>query len=174
MFLSKTAALVGLFTNIGGDVHFPCIRKGDWVPLILYAKIFVLRGFSVVKEVPEGSELLKEIEELKKTVNTLQELGEDWRKNLAIINNAVNEDEDVLQSIKRLCKENNQGNMVKIGLMLIAFPPPIVVDDILGWSFLTAGLIQRKIKNSALYLEDLRKAFPSLLKELQEIKQEIV
>jgi len=63
---------------------------------------------------------------------------------------------------------------VKTGLTLIAFPLPIVIDDVLGWSFLAAGLIQRRIKNSALYLEDVNDAFPSIIKELQKIRQEIV
>ena len=64
--------------------------------------------------------------------------------------------------------------MVKIGLTLIAFPLPIVIDDVLGWAFVAGGLIQRRMKNSALYLEDVNKIFPDLVKELQEIKQEIV
>ena len=64
--------------------------------------------------------------------------------------------------------------MVKIGLTLIAFPLPIVIDDVLGCTLLAGGLIQRKIKNSALYLEDIGKIFPDLIKELQEIQQEIV
>jgi len=117
---------------------------------------------------------LRDTEELKKTVDMLLELGEDWRENRAIINDVARGDRDILSSIKRLCKKSNQGNMVKIGLTLIAFPFPIVVDDVLGWSFLAAGLIQRKIKNSALYLEDIGKTFPSVLKDLQEIRREII
>jgi len=117
---------------------------------------------------------LKEIKELKKTAYTLQELGEDWRKNMAIINDVARGDGDILEAVKRLCKESNQGNMVKIGLTLIAFPFPIVIDDVLGWSFLAAGLVQRKIKNSALYLEDINKTFPELIKELQETRREMV
>ena len=117
---------------------------------------------------------MKEIEELKKTVGTLRELGADWRENFAIINDVAPGDGAVLESIRRLCKESNRSGMVKIGLTLIAFPLPIVIDDVLGWSFLTVGLVQRKIKNSALYLEDVNDTFPSLVKELQEIRQEIV
>lgn len=117
---------------------------------------------------------MKETEELKKKADTLYELGEDWKKNMAIINDATKGGGNLLESIKRLCKEHNQGNMVKIGLTLIAFPLPIVIDDVLGWPLLAAGLIQRKIKNSALYLEDFNKTLPSLVKELQEIRQEIV
>jgi len=116
---------------------------------------------------------LKENVQLKKTVDVLRELAEDWRKNTAIINDAARGDGAMLESIKRLCKESNQGNMAKIGLILIAFPLPIIIDDVLGWSFLTAGLIQRKIKNSALYLEDVNSIFPRLVREMQEIRQEI-
>ncbi|UCH32661.1 MAG: hypothetical protein JSV05_04610 [Candidatus Bathyarchaeota archaeon] len=116
---------------------------------------------------------MEEVEELKKTVELLQELGEDWKKNISILKETKSE-EDVLSSIKRLCRENNQGNLAKIGLTLIAFPFPIVIDDVLGWSFLAAGLIQRRIKNSALYLEDINKTIPQLLKELGEIKREVI
>ena len=63
---------------------------------------------------------------------------------------------------------------LKIGLTLVAFPLPIVIDDVLGLTLLAGGLIQRKIKNSVLYLEDVDKTFPDLVKELQEIKQEIL
>ena len=117
---------------------------------------------------------MKETQQLRKTSDILRELAEDWRMNMAIINDAARRDETMLKSIKRLCKENNGSNMVKIGLTLIAFPLPIVIDDVLGWTLLTAGLIQRKIKNSALYIEDVNKIFPNLFKELQEIKQERV
>ena len=90
------------------------------------------------------------------------------------MNDANLDGEDILTHVKRVCRKGNQGNLMKIGLTLIAFPFPIVVDDVLGWSFLVAGLIQRKIKNSALYIEDLNKEFPKILRELQEIKQETV
>ena len=117
---------------------------------------------------------MNETQQLKKTSDTLRELAEDWRMNIAILNDIARKDSTMLNSIKRLCKESNQGNMVKIGLTLIAFPLPIVIDDVLGWAFLTGGLIQRKIKNSALYLEDVDKIFSNLVRELQEIKQETV
>ncbi len=115
-----------------------------------------------------------ESDDLKKTVNILRELGVDWRENRAIMKSVAKGNRTTKESIGRLCKEGNQGSMIKIGLALVAFPLPIVVDDILGCSFLAAGLIQRKIKNSALYLEDINKAFPRLFKELQKINEDIV
>ncbi|MGD8507010.1 MAG: hypothetical protein PVF15_10165 [Candidatus Bathyarchaeota archaeon] len=118
--------------------------------------------------------VLNETQQLRKTSDTLRELAEDWRMNIGILNDIARKDSTMLNSIKRLCKEENQGNMVKIGLTLIAFPLPIVVDDALGWTLLAAGLIQRKIKNSAIYLEDINKTFPDLVEELQEIRQEVI
>ena len=117
---------------------------------------------------------MKEIAELKKTFAMLRELSEDWKENIAIVNSARAEYGTTRESIKRLCKKNNQGNLVRIGLTLIAFPLPIVIDDVLGLSFLAAGLFQKKTKNSALYLEDVNKTFPHLVKELQEIRDKIV
>lgn len=108
------------------------------------------------------------LEELKKTAATTRELSDDWKANLAIAKGAAM-DRNVLDSLKRLSKEQNQGNLIKIGLMLIAFPFPIIVDDALGYPLLAAGLLQRKIKSSALYLEDLNKTLPDVVKELQEV-----
>ncbi len=117
---------------------------------------------------------MKEPQQLRKTSELLRELAEDWRTNITILNDVARRDEAVLNSIKRLCKDQNQGNLVKIGLTLLAFPLPIVVDDVLGLTLLTAGLVQRKMRNSALYLEDVNKIFPKLVKELQETRQEII
>lgn len=119
-------------------------------------------------------DFLKETQQLRKTNGMLRELAEDWRVNMAIINDVAKRDQTVLRSIKRLCKDNNRSNMIKIGLTLIAFPLPIVIDDVLGCAFLAGGLIERKMRNSELYLEDVNKIFPDLVKELQEIRQEMV
>jgi len=110
--------------------------------------------------------------DLKRRISLLKDLGDDWRKNAEIVNQAVFEMQAVHESINRLSRKNNEGNLMKVGLTLIAFPFPIVVDDVLGWSFLAAGLIQKKIKNSGLYLDDIGKTFPDLLKEIHQIKQD--
>ncbi|MCW3978093.1 MAG: hypothetical protein NWE77_09185 [Candidatus Bathyarchaeota archaeon] len=116
---------------------------------------------------------MKETEKLRKTSVTLRELAQDWKVNAAIMNDLSRRDQAVLTAIKRLCKDGNRSDLIKIGLTLVAFPLPIVIDDVLGWSLVAAGLIQRKMKNSALYLEDVNKAFPDLVKELQDFRQEM-
>jgi hypothetical protein len=111
---------------------------------------------------------LKEIEQLKRNMAVMREVTDDWKENLAIMEEVSHDDRSVLQSVERLCKSSNRGNMIKIGLTLLAFPFPIVVDDVLGCSFLVAGLVQRKIRNSALYLEDINNSLPNLVKELKD------
>ena len=91
-----------------------------------------------------------------------------------MLNDAYKDNTAPMNSIKQLCRKNNQGNLAKIGLTLIAFPFPIIVDDLLGWPFLIAGLIQKKIKNSALYIDDPNKTFSQLQSELNNIQQEIL
>ena len=108
--------------------------------------------------------------EWKKKISILKELSEDWRENLAATRNLAQGREEMMQSIGRLSKKNNQADMVKIGLTLIACPLPIVVDDVLGWSLLAAGLIQKKIKSSGLYLEDVQEVTAKLAKELHNSK----
>jgi hypothetical protein len=108
------------------------------------------------------------LEELKKAAETMRELTDDWKENIAIAKDAA-VDRKTLDAVKLLSKQKNQGNLIKIGLMLIAFPFPIVVDDALGYPLLAAGLLQRRIKNSALYLEDFSKTLPDVVKELQEL-----
>lgn len=114
------------------------------------------------------------IEEMRKDVANIREFCEDWKKNTVILGEVNRGSAAVADSIKHLCRKSNQGNLAKIGLTLIAFPFPIVIDDLLGWSFLAAGLVQRRIKNSAAYLGDASEALPGVLKELREIQQKIV
>lgn len=117
---------------------------------------------------------MKDIEELKKTVDTLRELGRDWKENMSLMNDATKGNRDMLESIKRLCRNSNQGDLIRIGLTLVAFPLPIVIDDVLGWSLVAAGLIQKKMRKSSLYLEDVDKTFPYLIRELMDKKQSII
>lgn len=177
MLLSKLNVDPPFFVAVDDDFFLNCSGKERETPSFLDAKIFVLRSFYVVKSSVKIGVLQvhKEIQDLKKRVSVLRQLGEDWRKNVSIINKATNKDARAMQNaINRLHKKGNEGNLVKTGLTLIAFPLPIVIDDVLGWSFLAAGLVQRRIKNSGLYLDDINKTFHRLKKELHETRHELV
>lgn len=75
-----------------------------------------------------------------------------------------------LKSTEKLWRKNGNSILVKAGLALIAFPDP-TISDILGAGLVAAGLIHMKIKNSSLYVEDVYKTFPNLLRELSSLKQ---
>ena len=109
-------------------------------------------------------------EEMRKNVSILREFCDDWKENLATLDKVNDGNMSMVNSIKHLCRRSNQGNLAKIGLTLIAFPFPIIVDDLLGWGFLSAGLVQRRIKNSASYLDDVGKVLPEVIKELRDIQ----
>lgn len=112
--------------------------------------------------------------ELKQEVDILREYCQHSKENLAILNDLNGGNKALINSINQLCRKSNQGNLAKIGLTLIAFPFPIIIDDLLGWPFLIAGLIQKKIKNSALYIDDPNKTFSHLQRELNSIQHEIL
>jgi hypothetical protein len=117
--------------------------------------------------------ILGEAEELKKTVDTLRDLGKDWKENITILDQTALSNSDTLLAIKRLCKENQRSTLIEIGLACIAFPDPLV-SDVLGSFLIAAGLIQKRIKNSGLYLEDVNNTLPNLFRELREIKRQII
>ena len=75
-----------------------------------------------------------------------------------------------LKSTQRLWHTGNNSALIKFGLLLIAFPDP-TVSDIIGSALVAAGLIQMKMKNSALHVDDVYKTFPQVLKELSSLKQ---
>jgi len=77
-----------------------------------------------------------------------------------------------LKSTQKLWRTGNSSALVKLGLLMIAFPDP-TVSDIVGAGLVAAGLIQIKMKNSALHMEDVYKTLPAVLRELGSIKEHL-
>jgi len=114
------------------------------------------------------------VEELKDRAVLLRELGLSYGETAIAMNVALSGFAGELRSAQRLFKRNDGGSrLVKIGLVLIAFPDP-TITDVLGTAFLAAGLIQNKIKRSTLQLEDVYKTFPRVVKELHSIRHGLV
>jgi len=111
-------------------------------------------------------------EEMNNLVNILNELKKDYKETAEILKSDV---KGVSQSIdlKQLFRAKNKPGLIKIGLALIAFPDP-TISDILGSAFIAAGLLQAKIKCSALYVEDVYKTFPKVMKNIEETKQKLI
>ena len=78
-----------------------------------------------------------------------------------------------LRSTQKLWKRGSNSFLIKAGLALIAFPDP-TISDVVGSALIAAGVIQLKMRNSKLHVEDVYKTFPKVMKELGAIKQCLV
>jgi len=103
--------------------------------------------------------------ELKVLTDTLNELGLS-SKETAI---AMRGFSDELRYAQSLWRKGGSSRLIQIGLALIAFPDP-TITDILGSALVAAGVVQLKMKRSALHVEDVYKTFPQVIKELTTSK----
>lgn len=78
-----------------------------------------------------------------------------------------------LHSTQKLWKQGSKNFLIKAGLAMIAFPDP-TISDVVGAGMVAAGLIQMKMRNSALHVDDVYKTFPKVVKELGAIKRDVV
>jgi hypothetical protein len=108
-------------------------------------------------------------EDLKALTQAVQELSLSSKETA----NAIHGFSDELRNTQRLWKQGKRPILIQVGIALIAFPDP-TVSDVLGAAFIAAGLIQLKMRNSALHMEDVYKTFPKVVKELSTIKQGLV
>jgi len=107
--------------------------------------------------------------ELKTTAAVLQELGLSYEETLKILKGVAKN----ARYAERLWKKGDDTKLVKIGLALIAFPEP-AVSDIIGTLLVSAGIVQAKMKRSALHIEDIFNTFQDVNRNLLRIRQELV
>jgi len=93
-------------------------------------------------------------------------LGLTREEAIRLVNDAVNDS----RSIENLSKKRDNSLLIKVGLLLLAFPDP-TISDLAGTLLISAGLIQKKIKRSALHIEDVPATFQDIMKNLQTIKR---
>jgi hypothetical protein len=86
---------------------------------------------------------------------------------------AIHDFSNTLHQTQRLRKQVKRPILIQVGIALIAFPDP-TISDVLGTAFVAAGLIQLKMRNSALHIEDVYKTFPKVFKELSTIRLSLV
>jgi hypothetical protein len=111
-----------------------------------------------------------EKQKIKTVAFMLRELGLSYREATNLISEVTRE----LQSSRSLWKKKNNSTLVKVGLTLIALPDPLIITDVAGAAFVAASMVQTKIKNSGLHVEDLCKAFPKVLRELDALREGMV
>lgn len=106
-------------------------------------------------------------EELKKISNMLSEMGLTYEETVEAMEGFAKE----IHSARSLFKKRDRSKLVKLGLALITFPEPTPISETLGAFVLSAGLIQSKIRQSALHIEDVFSTFQAVVKDLESIKK---
>ena len=102
------------------------------------------------------------MERARKTTKTLHELTESYSE----LHRAIKSTTRETTKTKKLWREGNKSNLIKIGVACIVFPDPSPVGEIIGAGFLVAGAVQKVIQNRTLYVGDIKKTLQSSLKDL--------
>lgn len=107
--------------------------------------------------------------ELKDLIDALNESASRRAEASSAIQSSMRSFTGELKSTQKLWRKGGPNFLIKAGLALIALPDP-TISDIVGAGMVAAGLVQMKMKNSALHMEDVYKTFPNVIKELSSIK----
>jgi hypothetical protein len=102
------------------------------------------------------------VERAKQTTKSLYELAECYTETQRAIKTTTKE----CARTKKLWREGNKSNLIKIGIACIMFPDPSPVGEIIGAGFLVAGAVQKGIQKRTLYISDLKKNLDNTIREL--------
>ncbi len=102
------------------------------------------------------------MERAKQTSKALYELTESYSE----LHKAIKSTARETAKSKKLWREGNKSNLIKIGVACIMFPDPSPVGEIIGAGFLVAGAVQKGIQKRTLYISDLKKNLENTLEEL--------
>jgi len=112
-------------------------------------------------------------EEAQDFVEVLRQLSLSRKETANTVGTLMRSFTAELRSTQKLWVRGQKSFLIKAGLALIAFPDP-TITDILGSALLAAGIMQLKMKRSALHVEDVYKTFPQVVKELTASKLGVV
>lgn len=79
-----------------------------------------------------------------------------------------------LHPVKSCFAEGDKPKLISLGVTLILVPEPTGVSDVVGAAVVSAGLIQAKMKQSALHIEDIYSTFPRVMRDIKAIRQGLV
>lgn len=108
-----------------------------------------------------------EQKQLKKMAVVLQELGLSYAETVDVIHEMSKD----VNKAQKLWRGEKKSKLIKIALTLITLPEPTPVSETIGAAVLVAGLAQRKVKNSALHVEDVYKTCKDLNKDIKKIRE---
>jgi hypothetical protein len=102
------------------------------------------------------------MERAKQTKKALNELTDSYKE----LHKAIKSTTQEAAKTKKLWREGNKSNLIKIGVACIVFPDPSPVTEIIGAGFLVAGAVQVGIQKRTLYVSDLKKNLEGIQREL--------
>jgi len=108
-----------------------------------------------------------EQKQLKKMAVVLQELGLSYAETVEVIHEMSKD----VNKAQKLWRGEKKSKLIKIALTLITLPEPTPISETVGAAVLVAGLVQRKVKNSALHVEDVYKTCKDLNKDIKKIRE---
>jgi hypothetical protein len=129
-------------------------------PLFCRSQAFLLHALLL-----EPKRCPMKTEEIKVAASALNELTESYGDMLNTMNGTVKE----LKTTKKLWKSGNESRLIKLGLALIVFPEPTPISETVGACFVAAGMIQKGVRNRAIYIEDVGKTFQRVFKEMVKV-----
>ena len=103
------------------------------------------------------------MEKAKQTSKSLYELSESYVE----LHKAIKNTAQVTAQSKKLWREGNKSNLIKIGIACIMFPDPSPVTEIIGAGFIVAGAVQKGIQKRTLYVSDLKKNIEKIQRDLK-------
>lgn len=111
--------------------------------------------------------LTLEKEEIKRMGIVLRELGLSYSETLEVLHE-MSKDANRAQ---KLWRGEKKSKLIKLALTLITFPEPTPISETVGAAVLVAGLIQNRIKNSTLHVEDVYKTFQDVNNDILKIRE---
>lgn len=109
------------------------------------------------------------MEKAKQTTKAIHELTESYTEAYRVIKTTARE----IAKTKKLWREGNKSNLIKIGVACIMFPDPSPVGEIIGAGFLVAGAVQKGIQNRSVFAGDIKKNLENTLRELNTVQLSI-
>jgi len=124
------------------------------------------RAYNLVRRRGKSLGSAVEPDELRSLVDVLRELGLSYEETAVVMKGVAKE----ARSLRHLWMKGDSSWLIKVGLALIAFPEPFL-SDILGSMILSAGLIQKRMRQTSLGIEDVHSTFQGVIRDLQTIRR---
>ena len=108
-----------------------------------------------------------EKKELKKMAIVLQELGLSYSETIEVMKEIAKN----VNNAQKLWRGEKKSKLIKLALTLITFPEPTPISETMGAAVLVAGLVQNRIKNSTLHVDDIYKTFQEVNNDILRIRE---